>query len=271
MDFTITKTDRNDEVFSSEQYVADRLSFNYIEGARKYDTTQFFSDKKHILICKKEGNSSVWIWTDDEVCDNQDAVIAIANVIRTFDTPNLQFFMKPNIASQFSDVYALLSCELDCRVKEEFSLGVYKFNSKKLELPEDLGVIKYNKKYSDELFEFYKSFQEYFRWDDTKLKKFVDKYKTLNTYLLFKKGELISVCVVCDDDGDYSSIRSVVTKHEHRNKGYGTLIANIACSKSEKGGKEKIMLYANNGNKSAISAFKKAGFEHTGDVFLIKS
>ena len=271
MSIVIEKIDRNDEVFSIEQYVNDRLSFNYIEGARNSHSTQFFSDKKHIIICKKENNNSVWIWTDDEVYNNQDAVIAIANVIKNFETPNLEFFMKPNIASQFSDVYALVSCELDCRIKEEFSLGVYKFTSKKLDVPEDLGIIKYSKKYSDVLFEFYKSFQEDFHWNDEKLKKFVEKYKTLDTFLLFKNGELICVCVLCDDDGDYSSIRSVVTKREYRNKGYGALITNIACQKSEKGGKEKIMLYANNANKSAISAFKKAGFELCGDVFLIKS
>ncbi len=271
MNFAIEKIDCTDEVFSREQYVEDRLSFNYIEGARKYDTTQFFSDKKHIIICKKENNNSVWIWTDDEVSNDHDAVIAIANVIKNFNEKNLEFYIKPNIASQFSDIYALVSCELDCRVKEEFSLGVYKFTSKKLDIPEDLGVVKYNKKYSDELFGFYKSFQDDFHWSDEKLKKVVDKYKTLNTYLLLKNSELISVCVLCDDDGDYSSIRSVVTKHEHRNNGYGTLITNIACQKSEKGGKEKIMLYANNRNLSAISTFIKAGFVHCNDVFLIKS
>ena len=271
MSIVIEKIDNTDEVFSIEQYVNDRLSFNYIEGARKHDSAEFFSDKKHIIICKKENNNSVWIWTDDEICDNKDAVIAIANTIKSFDTPFLQFFMKPNIASIFSDIYALVSCELDFRVKEEFSLGVYKFSSNKMQLPDDLGVIKYNKKYSDELFEFYQSFQKDFHWSDEKLKKIVDKYKTLNTYMLLKDGELLSVCVLCDDDGDYSSIRSLVTKHEHRNKGYGALLSNITCQKSEKGGKEKIMLYANNANSSAISAFKKAGFKHSGDVFLIKS
>ena len=73
------------------------------------------------------------------------------------------------------------------------------------------------------------------------------------------------------DNKKYAIINNFCIKNEYRNKGYGALITNIACQKSEKGGKEKIMLYANNANKSAISAFKKAGFEHCGDVFLIKS
>lgn len=271
MNFAIEKIDRNDDVFSLNKYIEDRLSFNYIEGARKYDTTLFYSDKKHIIICKKEKNNSVWIWTDYEAQKDHEAIIAIANVIKNFNEKNLEFYIKPDIASQFSDIYALVSYELDCQVKKEFSLGVYKFTSKKLDAPDDSGVIKYSKKYSDELFTFYKSFQKDFCWSDEKLKKIVDKYKTLNTFMLYKNSELISVCVICDDDGNYSSVRSVVTKHEHRNKGYGTLITNIACCKSEKGGKEKIMLYANNQNKSAITAFKKAGFERTGEVFLIKS
>lgn len=267
----INKIDKNDRIFSSAQYIEDRLAFNYIEGAKKYDSTLFFSDQKHLIICKKENNNSVWIWTDDDICNDHDTIIAIANVIKDFDTENLQLFMKPNIAHMFSDVYALVSCDFDCRVKTELSLGVYKFTSKKLQCTEDVSVIKYNKKYSDELFEFYMSFKDEFHWDDEKLKNIVDKYKTLNTFLLVKNSEILSVCVLCDDDGDFSSVRSVVTKQEHRNKGYGALVANIACTNSEKNGKEKIMLYANNANLGAVNTFKKAGFVLSGEIFLIKS
>ena len=118
MSIVIEKIDRNDEVFSIEQYVNDRLSFNYIEGARNSHSTQFFSDKKHIIICKKENNNSVWIWTDDEVYNNQDAVIAIANVIKNFAN-----VIKPSKKPNTSENKAIRSVNLRPSKKYKYLLS----------------------------------------------------------------------------------------------------------------------------------------------------
>ena len=168
-------------------------------------------------------------------------------------------------------MYALVSCDLVYPVKSESSLGAYKFTSKKLKLNDEVSVLKYNKKYSDELYDFYNSLKEEFHWNEEKVRKMCDKYSALNTFLLLKNGDVKSVCVISDDDGDYSSIRSVATKTNERNKGYATMLTNIASQNSEKGGSEKLMLYANNANLSAISTFKKAGYELVGNIHLIKS
>lgn len=267
----ITKIEANDIVFSNPEYINDRLVFNYIEGARQYSASEFFSDSKNVIICKKKDNNSVWIWTDDDIYDDKDAIFAIANTIKNFNTPNLEFYVKPAIAQIFSDMYALISGDLDYQIKSEFSLGAYKFCATKLKSDDSVTVQKYSKKNYDELFKFYSDLKDEFHWSDEKLCTMVNKYKKLNTFLLLKNGEVISVCVICDDDGNYSSVRSVATKTNERNKGYGTFVVNIASASSEKGGSEKIMLYANNANISAISAFKKAGFKLVGNVHLIKS
>lgn len=271
MSATITKIEANDNVFSNPEYINDRLTFNYIEGARQYSTTEFFSDSKNVIICKKKDNNSVWIWTDDDIYDDKDTIFAIANTIKSLNTPNLEFYVKPAIAQIFSDMYALTSGDLDYQVKSEFSLGAYKFSATKLKIDDSVTVQKYSKKNYSELYKFYSDLKDEFHWSDEKLNRMVNKYKKLNTFLLLKKGEVISVCVICDDDGDYSSVRSVATKGEERNKGYGTFVTNIASASSVKGGSEKIMLYANNANTSAISAFKKAGFKLIGNIHLIKS
>lgn len=271
MNAVITKIYADDIVFTNPEYINDRLVFNYIEGARQYSTTEFFSDGKNVIICRKKDNNSVWIWTDDDIYDDKDTIIAIANTIKSFNTPNLEFYVKPAIAQIFSDMYALVSGDLDYQVKSEFSLGAYKFSATKLKIDDSVTVQKYSKKNYSDLLNFYSGLKDEFRWSDEKLANMVNKYKKLNTFLLLKNGEVISVCVICDDDGDYSSIRSVATKREERNKGYGTLVANIASANSEKGGYEKIMLYANNANIGAVSAFKKAGFKLVGNIHLIKS
>lgn len=271
MSIVIEKILSDDIAFSLDDYVTDRVLFNYIEGARQYETSQFFSDHKHVIICRKENKDNVWIWTDSEIKDDKEAMISIANVVKDFATPNLQFFTKPEIAQTFSDMYALLSCDLNYQVKSEYSLGAYKFTSKKLPQTDEVSVLKYNKKFSDELYDFYMSLKDEFHWGDEKVKKMCDKYATLNTYLLLKNGDVKSVCVISDDDGDYSSIRSVATKTDERNKGYATILTNIASHNCEKGGSEKLMLYANNANLSAVSTFKKAGYELVGNIHLIKS
>ncbi len=261
----------SDEVFSSPEFLKDKLLFNYIESARKYDSTLFYSDKKHVIICRKENNNSVWIWTDDEVCDDKDCAISIAQTIRNFDTANLEFYTKPTFAQLFSDMYALLSCDLDYQVKNEFSLGVYKYAGKVLELDKNITVHRYNKKLSHLLLQFYMDLKDEFNWSEEKVESNVSKYKKLDTFLLLKNGEVISVCVISDDITDSSSVRSVATKKEERNKGYGAMVTNFACINCRKKGEEKIMLYANNGNLSAVSTFKKAGFEQIGNIHLIKS
>lgn len=271
MDAQIIKINANDEVFNNPSYVNDRLIFNYIEGARQYESTQFYSDGKTVIICNKDGNNSVWIWTADDVHNDIDSVISIAKAVREFDIPNLEFFTKPQLAPIFSDMYALVSKELDYQVKSEFSLGVYKFNSHKLQNDDSVTVLRYNKKYSNDLLQFYMDLKDEFCWTEDKVRNMHSKYSSLNTYLLLKNGKIISVCVICDDDGDCSSVRSVATKPEYRNHGYATLVTNIAAVNCEKGGNERIMLYANNGNKSAVATFKKAGFEQIGNIHLIKS
>lgn len=270
MSTEIVRIHSTDDVFKSQDFLNNKLSFNYIDGARKSDETELFSDKKRVIICRKKDNKSVWIWTDDDVCDDIDTVIAIANKVREFDVPNLEFYTKPNLAKVFSDMYALVSSDLDYQIKNEFSLGAFKFIGKDINENTDVTVLKYNKKYSEAFYNFYDSLKNEFNWSNEKLKETVAKFSTFNSYLLLKNSEIISVCVIRNDSDDYSSIRSVATKKEYRNQGFATIVTNTACKQETKHGKQ-IMLYANKGNQSAVSTFKKAGFELKGEVHLIKS
>lgn len=271
MSTVITKINADDEIFSSPEFSKDRLVFNYIECSRQRAHASFYSDKKNVIICRKKDNNSVWIWTADNKSDDKDFIIAIAKCIREFDAPDPEFYVKPEMATIFSDVYALVSCDLDYHAKDEFSLGAYKFSAQKMKCDDGVTVLRYNKKFSDALLDFYMELRDEFNWSEEKVRNKVSHFASLNTFLLLKDGNINAVCVICDDDGDCSSVRSLATKASERNKGYGTLVANIASASSEKGGKERVMLYTNIGNKSANATFKKAGFELVGTVHLIKS
>ncbi len=266
----IKEISADDAVFSTPEFVEDKNVFNYIESARKYPTTHFFSDGKHVIICHKKDHNSVWIWTDSDAYDNRELVIEIATTIRKLDIPNLEFFTKPEIAQMFSDLYALVSSDLGYLVKSEFSLSCYVFSGETLCTNDETTVLKYNKKYSDALFSFYNELKDEFRWSDETVAKKVKKFSSMDTYLLLKSNEILSVCVISDDDEKSSSVRSVATKRSERNNGYGTKVLNAASTMSLNG-TNHIMIYANSGNKSAVKTITKAGFVRSGEVHLIKS
>ena len=270
MNPVIKEISADNEVFSTPEFIEDKYVFNYIESARKKTTTQFFSDQKNVIICHKKDHNSVWIWTNNNVCDNKELIIEIATTIGNLDITHSEFFTKPDFAQIFSDVYALVSCDLNYLVKSEFSLSCYIFNGEELRTNDETTVLKYTKKYSDALFAFYNELKDEFHWSDETVIKKVKKFSTLDTHLLLKNNKILSVCVISNDDNNSSSVRSIVTKKSVRNNGYGTIVLN-AASKMSSNGNNHIMIYANKGNKSAIKTIIKAGFIRTGDVHLIKS
>ena len=270
MSAEITRISANDDIFESPNFIEDKLVFNYIDNARQDETTEFYSDKKHVIICRKLNNKSVWVWTDNECYSNIDLVTTIAKTVREFNTQGLEFYTKPQMAQIFSDMYALVSNELDYQVKSEYSLGAYVFAEKSTHKSDDITVLRYNKKFFDKLLDFYMGLKDEFHWSEEKAERMVKKFTKLNVYLLLKNSEIISVCVISNDTDSCSSIRSVATKQSQRNNGYGTLVTTISSDMHKKAG-TTLMLYANNGNLSAVTTFKKAGFELIGNVHLIKS
>ena len=268
--YIINRINADDSVFTSKAYLDDKLLFNYIEGAKKSENAEFLSDSKHVIICRKENNNSVWIWTDNDSYNNTDLVFEIAKAVSSFNIAKPQFFTKPNIAPVLSDMYALLSHDLDYHIKDEFSLGAYRYTGSDIKEIKDATIQQYNKKYSNILLEFYNELAEEFAWEDGRAYDMSRQCQELNTYLLLKNGEVMSLCVVSDNDGEYSSIRSVATKKAQRNKGYATCVTSFAASATLQKGKN-IMVYTNKGNISAQSTLKKAGFSFVGDIHLIKS
>ncbi|MBQ2971687.1 MAG: hypothetical protein IJE16_03935 [Ruminococcus sp.] len=270
MSAEIIKISANDDIFNTSQYLNDRLIFNYIEGARQNSSSEFYSDGKRVIIYRKKDCKSIWIWTDNDVQNDVEIVIAIARTVMGFGITGLEFFTKPNFAQTFSDMYALVSNDLDYQIKSEFSLGAYRFSGNKLPDNDTVSVVRYNSEFDNALLNFYMELKDEFNWSEDKVNTMVEIYALLNTYLLLKNSEIMSVCVIKDDYDKFSSIRSVATKYSERNKGYATILTNISSTIHSKNG-NSITLYTNDGNISAVTAFKKAGFELVGKVHLIKS
>ena len=266
----ITAITADNEIFSSEAYLNDKLTFNYIETSKQYENTQLYSDSKRVIICRKYNHQNVWIWTDNELPNDMDFVIEIAKVVKDFGIAKPDFFTKPNIAQAFSDMYAIVSNDLDYQIKDEFSLGAYKYVGSDVTVDDCLTVQKYHKKFFDTLLDFYNDLADEFCWENNRAKKMVELCEKSSTYVLLKNGDIISVCSISDKQGEFCSVRSVATKKSERNKGYGTLVTSFASASISKKGKI-IMVYTNKGNKGASNTFKKAGYQLVGDIHLIKS
>lgn len=260
----------DDPIFSTPEYDKDRLVFNYIEGIRNEHEHTLYSDGKLAIICRKKDNRAIWIWTHKDAYDNLELIISIAKKVSKMNIKKPYFFVKPQIAQVFSDMFALYTNDLDYQIKDELSLNVCKFNGIHLEEKHEVTVHRYNKKLKSQLLDFYSSFKEEFCWNDKRVQRIFEKYSKLNTYVLLKNGRIVSVAVLGNKDGKYSGVHSVATIKEERNKGYGSYITNIASHKTLKEA-EGVMLYTNNSNKKSNKTFYKAGFDLVGKIHLIKS
>lgn len=266
----IKRITNDDLIFQSNNYIEDKLAFSYIEGARLIKGTELFSDSKRVIICHKPQHTGVWIWTDNDAYNDKDLIIEIAKTIKDFNISKPEFFTKPEIAQIFSDIYALVSNDLDYHIKDEFSLGVYIFSGIDHTIDENSALLLYNKKYSKNLLEFYQDISDEFSWEQGRAEKMCEHLSQLDTYMLLKNGEIISICAVGNADNKHSFISSVATKKGYRNRGFGSLTASFASIETAKKDRE-IMVYANKGNKAANNTFKKAGFTLVDEIHLIKS
>lgn len=270
MSNTIKKIEKDDIIFNSKIYQEDKLAFNYIEGAKTKESTQLFSDSKRVIICHKPEHNGVWIWTDNDAYNDKDLIINIAKTIKGLNIKKPEFFTKPEIAQIFSDIYALVSNDLDYHIRDEFSLGVYKYNGVDHIPDENSAVLLYNKKFSQNLVQFYSSLADEFHWEQGRAEKMCKDLSELDTYILLKDGDIISLCAIADADDEFSFVSSVATKKDYRNCGYGSLVTSFAAVETVKSGK-KLMVYANKGNKAANNTFKKSGFVLVDEIHLIKS
>lgn len=268
--YIFNQIDKDDSIFSSPSYDSDRLIFNYIEGARRSGNAEIFSDGKYAIICRKKGHCNIWIWTCSDKSDDIDLIIETAKKVCELNIEKPEIFIRPEVAQKFSDMYALLSKDLDYQIKDEFSLGVYLYTYKETELSDDVSIAKYEKKYNDALYDFYSKLKNEFNWHDDYIKKTLKKYTEMNTFMLLKNNVILSVVVIGNSDGKFAGVRSVATLPEYRKKGYATALISMASNVISKDG-VSVMLYSNKGNKSAAAVWKKAGFKYLGDIHLIKS
>lgn len=263
--YNFQKIDRTHPIFDSLKYTKDRLLFNYIEGARRFDDNELYTDGELAVICRKHNHSSVWIWTSINASDDVDLLIAIAEKITSFNIDQPEIFIRSEIAERFSDIFALVTKQLDYQPNDTYSLGAYVYKSNTYQ-DTDAVVEKMTSENQREIIEsFYSDLQNEFRWNDEKKKHFINEYSIMEGYVLKINDQPVSVAIIDAGSGKTADIRSLATLKDYRNKGYATALTSFIV----KSGNGDIMVYSNKGNKAAAKVWQKVGFVPIGEITLI--
>ncbi len=265
----------NDEIFNNKEYQADAIIFNTIESARTTQNHKIYSDHKNVIILFSNNSPRIWLWTSDAIKDDTNKLIDICRFLRDSNVPKAEIYLKEEVSSVFSDLYALTTLEINYSVKDEFSLAVYIHSCKgeavhpALDNDEEIiHIDKNNETHRKLVFEFYKQLENEFNWTG-KLERKVNEYLNMDFFALVKNGKMIANAVIGGQTEQYLRIKSVAVLADERRKGYGYKMCLFALDKIREKGLTPI-LYTHVGNKSAVALWNKSGFNVKEKLYLLK-
>ncbi len=265
----------NDSIFLTKEYIADSIIFNSIESARTAPDCKIYSDHKNVIILFANNNPRIWLWTSSAIKDDTNKLIDICRFLRDCNIPKAEIYLKEEVSTSFSDLYALTTLEINYSVKDEFSLAVYIYNKKGEanvpELAEDEEIIcvdKNNEAHRKLVTDFYEQLKDEFRWTD-KFERKVNEYLNMEFYGLVKNGKMIANAVIGGRTEQYLRIKSVAVLKDERCKGFGYKMCLFALGKIRERDLTPI-LYTHVGNKSAVALWGKSGFNVKDKLYLLK-
>lgn len=263
-----------DTIFKNPEYISDSIIFNSIESARNEHNYNLYSDHKSVIILTSKTSHKVWIWTSSSIKDDTNKLIDICRFLRDQKIPKAEIYVKQDVSSNLSDLYALTSLDINYVVKDEFSLAVFTYEGEEIKNTEpesDEKIIlidKNNPEHVALVTDFYKSLCEEFRWTD-KFDRKVGEYLNMELYGLVKNGKMIANTAIGSRTENYIRIKSVAVLADERQKGYGYKMTVFAVNKIKERGLTP-MLYTHIGNRSAMALWKKSGFKQKDKLYLIK-
>ena len=271
------KISGDDEIFNNKEYINDSLTFNAIESARKDGSYNIYSDHKNVVILTAKRGPKVWLWTSSAIKDDTNKLIDICRFLRDCKIPRAEIYLKQDVSSSFSDLYALTTLEINYIVKDEFSLAVYTYTGEKVtdipasETEKDEEIIKIDKNNPEHvrlITDFYSSLKEEFRWTD-KFERKLAEYLENDIYALLKDGRIVADSVIGGTADKYLRIKSIAVLSDERKKGYGYMMCIHTVNEIIDRGFIPV-LYTHIGNASAVALWGKSGFNIKDKLYLLK-
>ncbi len=263
----------NDIIFSGSEYQHDALLFNYIESARYNQDADIYTDHKDAIILLPHSGNRVWIWTSSAMKTDTAKLIDICRFLRDTDISKPEIYLKHEISTNFSDLYAITSLEYGYVVKDELSLAAFVYDGAKKEEDhhgeEIVQIDKGNPEHVRLVTEFYRACCDEFHWHD-KLDRKIKEYLDMQLYAYVKDGKMLANVVIGGHTDNYIRIKSIAVLKEERCKGIGYRMCCYIINRIEECDK-KPMLYTHVKNAAAMALFKKSGFRMHNKIYLIKT
>lgn len=266
-----------DAIFKNPEYITDSIIFNSIESARNEHNYNLYSDHKSVIISTSKTGHKVWIWTSSSIKDDTSKLIDICRFLRDQKIPKAEIYVKQDISTNLSDLYALTSLDMNYVVKDEFSLAVFTYDGEAINetdgttLASDEEIIlidRNNPEHIALVTDFYKSLSDEFRWTD-KFDRKLNEYLDMELYGLIKNGKMLANAAIGSRTEKYIRIKSIAVRADERQKGYGYKMTAFAINKIKE--RELTpMLYTHVGNRSAMALWEKSGFKQKDKLYLIK-
>lgn len=267
------KISGNDVIFSGSEYQHDALLFNYIESARFTDAADLYTDHKNAVILLPHAGNRVWIWTSSAFKTDTAKLVDICRFLRDTSIKKPEIYLKHEISSGFSDMFAIASLEYGYVVKDELSLAAFVYEGGIAEEDHDgesiIHVDKNNPKHVLMVRDFYTACCEEFHWQD-KLERKIQEYLNVQLYAYVKNNKMLANAVIGGHTDDYIRIKSIAVLADERRKGIGFRMCRHIINRIEACDK-KPMLYTHIKNEAAMALFKKSGFRLHDKIYLLKT
>lgn len=265
-----------DEIFNNPEYINDSVIFNSIESARTEENYHLYSDHKNVIISTSQKGQRVWIWTSSSIKDDTGKLIDICRFLCECRIPKVEIYVKPEVAGHLSDLYSLASLDINYFVKDEFSLAVFTYcgdgitagASKPAEDEKIIRIDQNNPQHVKFVTDFYTDCKDEFRWND-KFDRKLQEYLHMELYALIKNNKMIANAAIGSRTEKFIRIKSIAVLQSERRKGYGYKMCAFAINKIKETNLTP-MLYAHVGNTAAMALWKKASFQLTNKLCLLK-
>lgn len=257
------RIDKNNKIFESDAFLQDANRFYIIKMNFPSPELLLYSDEECYVICRGAMGFPTWVWTADDIRDEQMAEIAQVLADEYLGPERNQLTAKPRFYEYLREInYPYLD------PKDYFEMGTLECNRLKQIRRCDGHMEAAGSKDLETLANYlYLDAQEMNGIDDITMERATEKAEekiASGTYFVWRDdaGEIVSMADY-RITGEQAKLGTVYTAKDARCKGYATnLIHNMTGDLLNRG--LSPLLYTDYNYPASNTAYKNAGYEDTG-------
>jgi len=259
-----------DNLFDSKSFIYDEVQFNLLQLIREDKASYLVTNKnKSIIIGQSTINRPAWIWTSNQIT-NEDIEELKSDFIELYkDKDKLVFVAKPDIASTLAEHYSTIK-----QLKYSVFLQMESFHCPAIMKPKSIQGLLRKAAINDinVISEFFSGFiYDCFgkvTTPEQQLETAKMYIESENLHIWCNNNEIISMANIAHRSKRHARINEVYTKPDMRCKGFGGMIvadlSQIIFSENR-----VPVLYTDLTNPASNKAYKNVGFIECGKVSQI--